>query len=121
MLAVGATALGQASSQTRNAPSRLQQVPDCTGVESWPTAMAFVFLKNAGLTDNDKLDFTKTKTVRIASEEVKRGVFKQVHHVTFIEKSAAKIEVITVNDASRQECSEGPVDVYVISKHLGPI
>ena len=38
--------------------------PDCAGVERWPTAMAFVHLKNAGVTDNDRMDFTKTKTVR---------------------------------------------------------
>ena len=82
--------------------------------------MAHTYLKNAGLTDNDKLDFTKTRTARIASEEVRRGLFKQVHHVTFTEKSGTTIEVITVNDASTQECSESGVDVYVISTHLGP-
>jgi hypothetical protein len=34
--------------------------PDCSGVNNWATSMAFAHLKNAGLTDNDKVDFTKT-------------------------------------------------------------
>jgi hypothetical protein len=44
--------------------------PDCAGVERWATSMAFVHLKNAGLTDNERLDFTKTKTVRLASVDL---------------------------------------------------
>jgi hypothetical protein len=87
--------------------------------------MAFVHLKNAGLTDNDKLDFTKTKTERIASERIGqarapvRGLFRQVHHVTFFEKSGRSIQVITVNTASRAECSESPVQVFVVSRQIG--
>jgi hypothetical protein len=93
--------------------------PDCAGVNAWATAMAFVHLKNAGLTDNDRLDFTKTKTVRIASERVGKDLYRQVHHVTFTEKSGKTIEVITRNDASHQECSMSDVEVYVISHRLG--
>ena len=120
MIPLGSVALGRGmASQTRNA-ARGVRVPDCAGIEAWPTSMAFVHLKNAGLTNNEKVNFGQTRTVRFASEEVRRGVFRQVHHVTFTEKSGTTIEVITVNDASNQECSEGPVDVYVISKHLGP-
>ena len=81
--------------------------------------MAFVHLKNAGLTDNDKVDFKKTKTVRIASEEVRKGVFRQVHRVTFLEKSGKSIEVITVNDVSKVECSESGVEAFVVSQKLG--
>jgi len=61
--------------------------------------MAFVHLKNAALTDNDKLDFTRTKTERIASEAIGKGLYRQVHHVTFFEKSGRTIDVITVNTA----------------------
>ena len=35
--------------------------PDCAGIERWATSMAFVHLKNANITNNKKLDFTKTK------------------------------------------------------------
>ena len=92
--------------------------PDCTGVERWPTKMEFVQLKNSGVTDNNKLDFTKTKTVRLASEKIGENLYHQIHFVTFTEKSGKTIEVITVNDASNEECSMSAVDVFIVTKHL---
>jgi hypothetical protein len=97
----------------------LAEDPDCSGTERWPTKMAFVHLKNAGITDNEKLDFTKTKTVRLASERIGNDLFRQIHHVTFTEKTGNTIEVIAVNNASSEECSMSGVDVFVISKHVG--
>ena len=102
-----------------SAPTRSES-PDCSGVEQWATSMALVQLKNASFTDNDRLDFSKTVTKRLASEEVAGGLFRQVHHVVFTEKNGHRIEAITVNDASHEECSMSGVDVYVIDKHLGP-
>lgn len=93
--------------------------PDCTGVDRWPTSMAFAHLKNAGLTDNYRLDFTKTKTIRLASEKIGKDLYRQIHHITFTEKSGNTIEVITINDASNEECSMSDVEVFVVTKHLG--
>ena len=93
--------------------------PDCAGVQRWATSMAFVHLKNAGVTDNDKLDFTLTKTTRLASERIGRDLYRQIHYVVFTEKSGNVIEVITVNNASSQECSMSGVEVFVISRRLG--
>ena len=93
--------------------------PNCTGVDSWATNMAFVHLKNAGLTDNDRLDFTKTKVVRLASEKIGKDLYRQLHLVTFTQKTGETIEVITSNDASHQECSMSGVQVFVIAKRLG--
>ena len=93
--------------------------PDCTGVDRWPTVMAFAQLKNSHITDNSKVDFTKTKTVRLASEKIGEDLYRQIHHVTFTEKSGKTIEVITVNDASNIECSMSDVDVFVVTEHLG--
>ena len=81
--------------------------------------MAFVHLRNAGLTENEKLDFSKTKTTRLASEQIGKDLYRQVHLVTFIEKSGKTIEVITRNDASNEECSMSGVEVYVVSNRLG--
>jgi hypothetical protein len=92
--------------------------PDCTGVNRWPTRSALVSLKNAGLI-NDGVDFARTKTVRLASERLSQGMYRQIHLVTFVEKSGNKIEVITSNVASNDECSETGVEVFVISKRLG--
>jgi len=92
--------------------------PDCTGTERWPTAMAFVHLKNEGITDNSKIDFTKTKTVRLASEKIGKDLYRQVHHILFTQKDGTPIEVITINDASSVECSMSGVEVFVVSKRL---
>ena len=93
--------------------------PNCAGVERWPTQSALVNLKNAGITDNEKLDFTKTKTMRLASEQIGKNLYRQVHRVIFTEKSGKTIEIITVNNASSEECSMSDVDVFVVSQHLG--
>jgi hypothetical protein len=93
--------------------------PDCAGTNRWPTAMAFGHLKNAGLTTNDKLDFTKTKTTLLATQRLGKDLYRQLHHVVFTEHSGTTIEVITSNNVSSVECSESGVVVYVISKRLG--
>jgi hypothetical protein len=109
----------EAGPDTQRATSaRPPSVPDCSGNERWPTSMAFVHLKNDGITDNSKVNFNKTKTIRLASEQIERNLFRQVHHVTFTERSGKTIEVITVNDASNEECSMSAVDVYVVARHL---
>jgi hypothetical protein len=92
--------------------------PDCSG--GWPTKMTFVHLKNAGLADNSSIDFSKTKTVRLASEKVGKDLWHQVYHVTFTKSSGDVIEAFAVHDASSQECSMTGVEVFVISRHLSP-
>jgi hypothetical protein len=93
--------------------------PECDDPNNWAPSMAFVHLKNAGLIYNDTTDFTKTKVVRLASEKIGKDLYRQVHLVIFTEKSGNKIEVITVNDASHEECSMSGVEVFVVSKQLG--
>lgn len=92
--------------------------PDCSG--GWPTDMTFAHLKNAGLADNDSMDFPKTKTSRVASENVGKDLWHQVYNVTFTKKSGETIEAIAVTDASLEECSMSGVEVFVVSKHLNP-
>jgi hypothetical protein len=93
--------------------------PDCAGVDNWAASMAFVHLKNAAMTDNNKIDFTKTKVVRLASQQIGKDLYRQIHDVKYTEKSGNIIETITMNDASHQECSMSAVDVFVVAKHLG--
>lgn len=102
------------------AAGALTKDPDCTGVERWPAKMAFVHLKNAGIVDNGRIDFTKTSVVRLASEKVGKDLYRQVHRILFIGKSGTRTEVITVSEASHAECSMGGVDVFVVARHLGP-
>ena len=111
MLVVSSSALAQSQAgKTRG--------PDCSA--GWPTNMAFVQLKNAGLADNQGIDFSKTKTVRVASEKIGKDLWHQVYHVTFARKSGEAIDVIAVHDASQEECSMTGVEVFVVSRHLNP-
>ena len=66
--------------------------------------------------DGSKLSYEKTTTNRIASEKIGTDLYRQVHMIQFVETSGVKINAITVNDASSEECSMSKVDVYVISK-----
>jgi hypothetical protein len=80
-------------------PSEKVHGPDCSG--GWPTDMTFVHLKNAGLVDNGSIiDRSKIRTVRIASEKIGKGLWRQVYHVTFMKTSGETIEAIAVHDAS---------------------
>lgn len=90
--------------------------PDCSG--GWPTNMAFVHLKNAGLADNYSIDFSKTKTVRLASEKIDKDLWHQVYRVTFTKKSGDAIDTIAIHDASLEECSMKGVEVFVVSRVL---
>jgi hypothetical protein len=100
-------------------PSEKTHGPDCSG--GWPTNMAFANAKNAGLLDNDDIDWsikTNVKTVRIASEKTGKDLWHQVYDITFKKTSGEKIEVIVVHDASFEECSMTEPDVYIVSKHI---
>ena len=99
--------------------STLAKDPDCTGADRYPASMAFVHLKNAGMTDNDKIDFTRTTVKRLASERVGKDLYRQVHLVRFTEVSGGTLEVIAVNDASSAECSRSGVEAYVVARTLG--
>ena len=90
--------------------------PDCSG--GWPTKMAQATLKNAGLLENKEIDFAKTKTTRLASENVGKDLWHQVYFVTFFKRSGDKIQAVVVHDASIEECSMTGVQVYVVSKLL---
>jgi hypothetical protein len=94
--------------------------PDCTCNDCWPASMAYVHLKDADLAGPQTLDFKKTKVKRLASEKIGDDLYRQIHLVTFKEKNGGTINVITVSDASFEECSMSDVEVYVVSRKLNP-
>jgi hypothetical protein len=90
--------------------------PDCS--KGWPTNMTFVLLKNAGVVDNTTIDFSKTKTVRLASEKIGKDLWRQVYLVTFTKNSGGHITAIAIHNASNEECSMSGVEIFVVSKRL---
>lgn len=110
VMAIGIPAAAQSKAEKNG--------PDCSG--GWPTNMAFGYLKNAGLADNSSIDFSKTKTIRVASEKIGKDLWRQVYDVVFIKKSGEEVEAVAVHNASQEECSMSGVEVFVVSKHLNP-
>lgn len=91
--------------------------PDCSGINNWPTAMAFVTLKNKGLLTNKKGP-DKTTTKRISSESIGGGLYRQLHLTRFYDKSDRELKVITVCNVSHEECSMSDVDVFVVGDFI---
>ena len=92
--------------------------PKCDGPDNWAAGMANATLKNAGVIVSDQVDFSKTKVKRLASEPIGKGLYRQVHRVTFTKYSGELIEAITVNTASHDECSESGVEVFLIRQYF---
>jgi hypothetical protein len=92
--------------------------PKCDGPNNWAASMAFTHLKNAGIATNADLDFSKTRVIRLASEQIDKDLHRQVHRIVFTTRKGEVIEVITVNDASSEECSMGGVEVFLVKSRL---
>ena len=93
--------------------------PKCDGIENWPASMAFVQLINQNILTNSQVDFKKSKVKLLASQELTKNIYTQVHEVQFLRTDGSHIRVITENRASVFECSEGPVKVYLVSQIFG--
>jgi hypothetical protein len=91
---------------------------ECAGPDHWAAESAYGALKNAGLVRNETTDYAKTKVILIASEQVGKDIYRQVQHITFTETTGKVIDVITVNDASSDECSISSVQVFLVSTRL---
>jgi hypothetical protein len=92
--------------------------PDCTHPQSWPAQVTLVELKNAGLLKGKNSYYEASKVVRLASEKIGKDLYRQVHFITFTNKTGERIQTITINDADHEECSVDGGDVYVISKYI---
>lgn len=85
----------------------------------WPVTMALASLKNAGAVDLSRLDENATKVTLLATERLPRGIFKEVHEITYSSKDGKQhITVITVNTSSNEECSISDVFTFIVSKEL---
>ncbi|WP_409189104.1 hypothetical protein [Bradyrhizobium sp. RDM4] len=98
------------------AAAALAKSPDCA---NWPTNMALVHLKNAGLIDIPSVIEAQTRAVRRASEKIGKDLYRQVYDITFQTKDGKTIEVVTNSQASTEECSMSGVEIYVVSKKIG--
>ncbi len=91
---------------------------NCSGIENFAASISYVVLKNTNNIDVDNLIYDKTKVVLISSEKIGDDLYKDVHHITFFLKNDEKVEVITINDSSSEECSMAGGDVYLIKSKI---
>jgi len=92
--------------------------PDCVRKNSWAVNMALGYMKNNRIITPQEINHEKTTILRLSSEKKENGIFRQVHYIVFTTKSDLIIKVITVNDASFEECSMSDVAVFLIEKEL---
>jgi hypothetical protein len=71
-----------------------------------------VFLMNAGTIKPELLDGSKTTVRLLASRKVGPDLYRQIHAVQVWTKTGEMIAVVTINDASHDECSISGVEVY---------
>jgi hypothetical protein len=90
----------------------------CSSINSFATSTAYVVLKNLNIVSPKNIDYEKTKTILLSSQKIGEDLDKEIHHITFYKKNGKKVEVITVNDTSSEECSMSGVDVYLIDKKI---
>jgi len=91
--------------------------PDCSGPDNYAASMAFVQLKNSGLTTNDKIDWSKTKVTELAHQKIGKDLYKQVNLVIYTEKTGKKFAIIAINNASSEECSMTGPDLYLVTTY----
>jgi len=97
-----------ASAPSLAAPS--SQVPDCW---HWPAMMGFAQLKNKHVLDNTT-DPERATHKRIASEQIGPDLYRQVYDVHYLKSTGEDVEVVTISDASHDECSMGEVRVLQV-------
>ncbi|MBS1002926.1 hypothetical protein [Acetobacter thailandicus] len=83
---------------------------------SWPLGITWGKLKNEGyVTPEDYAPNSPTAKL-LAFGKVKKNLYRQVYLLTYSRKSKKPIYVITTNDVNNEECSAGPVEVFLIEK-----
>ncbi len=73
-------------------------------------------MQNAGIVKITQLDESKTKAIPVAIQKIGKDLYRQVFDIVLHAKAGEEFHVMTVNNASSQECSMSDVDVYLVSR-----
>lgn len=91
----------------------------CSGPDNWAATSAYAQLKNAGMLTPDAVDFAKTRVELFAQQKIGKDLYRQVHRVAFTTKAGPIIRVITLSNASSEECSMSSVRLELVTQVLG--
>jgi len=89
--------------------------PLCSGSENWPASMAYVKLKNAKII-NFPIEPNKTKVSMVMSEKIGKDLYRQIHDVEYWDTQGNHYRVLTISDASSEECSMSDVRVFRVEE-----
>jgi hypothetical protein len=84
-------------------------------------AYAQVYLTNAGLFDQKKIDSDKTDVVLLAKKPLHGGMWESVYFMTLHQHDGKSIEIVTVSTNTADECAVEDVKTYVVSHQLGEL
>ena len=85
----------------------------------WPTTMALMSLKNAGILDPTQINEAATRSVLLAAQPLPHGIFKEIYSITYTSTDGRKtFDVITSNESSGEECSISDVTTFVVARKL---
>lgn len=115
----------EAKPQTRtHEPQAWDAVPrvsEWLPCSSWPTDIGEARLKEMRLLDPAQVDERRISAMPLAIQKIGPDLYRQVYHIVFPFKKPdidgrTLVEIVTVNNASSDECSMSGVEVYVIGR-----
>jgi hypothetical protein len=80
---------------------------DCSGVKRYPFSEAVVILQNHGMVNDPDVDYVRSRSHEIGRQRIGRDLVRQTFDIESYLKNGKRIELIVINDASREECSAG--------------
>lgn len=80
---------------------------------------AQVYLTNAGLLDQNKVDDDKTEALLLARQPIHPGMWESIYFMTLHQHDGKAISIITVSTNTEDECSVEDIKTYVVSQQLG--
>ncbi|CAM3967667.1 hypothetical protein [Vibrio aerogenes] len=87
-----------------------------TTCHTWPMEIAKSWLKDRKIIESENiLDASKTQFRKLASEDLKEGLYTDIYFFSFFDKHGKEYDLITQNISSDEECSISEVNIYMVS------
>jgi hypothetical protein len=93
--------------------------PACT-LEQSVGALALIELERAGHVSPESVDPARTSVETVATRRLAHDRYRIVYRVRILERSGARHELITVQEASPGDCTAGHIEFFLASRDAGP-
>jgi hypothetical protein len=120
---IAGAALSSAASAGNQVPAPYQVPPGSPERTCALGAAAYaqVYLTNAGLFDQKKVDSDRTDVVLLAKKPLRAGAWESVYFMTLHQHDGKSIDIVTVSTNTADECAVEDVKTYVVSHQLGKL